>query len=227
MRLRSSVLTAFLVFAAVFAARPGTADAGILDLFYVSGGVGFESVNLDAFKLQDDLTADLLPSRVSGVAPQIAAGVRILFITAGVRASVAFLDDDSETRTVDKMQLWNLDAEVAVRTPFGPVEPYLVGSIGYTTLGGLSDAINSVGGGFDVKGMNFQVGAGVDVTVAPSVDLGVRVSGGLMLLGRSGVSVNSAGRARLDDSERVRMVEDGGTSLGTMVNMSGVATYRF
>src|SRR5690349_4292103 len=107
--MRKIHVLAFALGVLVLAARPDRASAGLLDLIYVTGGLGFETVDLQTVNLSGaNVTGDALPGSVSGVAPQLAAGVRFLFLTAGVRASVGFFDDNSKTRTVNGLQLWNV-----------------------------------------------------------------------------------------------------------------------
>jgi hypothetical protein len=219
-----------LALATPILARAGAASAGIMDFFYITAGVGFETVDLQTIRLGDsNLTAEVLPTSVSGVAPQLAAGLRFLFLSAGVRASVALFNDESSMRAVHNMQLWNIDGEFALRGGIGPFTPYAMIALGYSKLGGVGDAIRGVHNGFDVDGANFQLAGGLDFSVTPSIAFGVRLTGGLLYLNRSGVAARDLAMARAAgvSESATRVLEVNGTSLGTMVNLSALATYSF
>ena len=84
-----------------------------LELFWLRLNAGYTALDLTTFQADgDNLTADLIPSRIAGPTVGLGVGVRLLFISLAARGSVAFFTDADVDRRVGDMQLWSLDGDV-------------------------------------------------------------------------------------------------------------------
>src|SRR5262245_17676146 len=103
---------------------------------------GLQAVNLQTFRANEEkLTAGIVPSSGVGPAASVGLGLRLVFVTLGVRARVGAFDDTSIERSVGRWQTWSLDGEIGLRVPLGRFEPYFRAYGGYTTFGSLDDAL--------------------------------------------------------------------------------------
>ncbi|HEY8091220.1 MAG TPA: hypothetical protein VIF09_25330, partial [Polyangiaceae bacterium] len=101
---------------------------------YLDAQAGIESVQMRTFFANfDSVSAGFLPSSGFGPTARIGTGLRLGFLTLGLRGRLAQFDDPA---TVGPWQIWSLDAEVGVRVPLGRWEPHFVVAGGYSTFGG-------------------------------------------------------------------------------------------
>ncbi len=189
-----------------------------LELFWLRVNAGYTALDLTTFQADgDNLTADLIPSRLGGPTVGLGAGVRLLFISLAARGSVAFFSDANVNRRVGDMQLWSLDGDLFLHLLSGyDIEPYVVLGGGYSTFGEVGDAMQR--GGYSVSGANLHAGVGLDIFLNEDVSIGGQLSGSLTFLARPGVSardlltpeeVETVGEAR------ARLLEADGSSIGT------------
>jgi hypothetical protein len=189
-----------------------------LELFWLRANAGYTALDLTTFQADgDNLTADLIPSRLAGPTVGLGVGVRLLFISLAARGSVAFFSDANVNRRVGDMQLWSLDGDIFLHLLSGyDIEPYVVLGGGYSTFGEVNDAMQR--GGYSVSGANLHAGVGLDIFVSEDVSIGGQLSGSLTFLARPGVSaqdlltpeeVETVGQAR------ARLLEADGSSIGT------------
>ena len=122
--------------------------------------------------------------KTSGVAPLVGvlANVRLLFVTIGVRARVAFFSD---------FKYWNLGPELGFHMPIGNLEPYAFVGGGYAALGGLPDAA----AGVSVHGFDIRLGVGLDYYVSRQFSIGGLFTSEIVPLSASfaGASSSSTG----------------------------------
>src|SRR5260221_1346276 len=91
-------------------------------LLWIDAEGGVETANLTTFNANvDTLTAGLTPSSGVGPTAGVGAGVRLFFMTFGLRGRVGAMD----TNGANPWQLWTLDAEAAIRVRVFRLEPYL------------------------------------------------------------------------------------------------------
>jgi len=224
-------LIAVAVVVAVVAFAPAPAQADMTDFFYVQAGVGVQNVRLETLRSDPSgLAAELIPQTLSGPAPQIAVGLRFLMLQVGLRGSVALFDEDSSMQTVGGLRLWNLNAEVALRSGVGPIQPYLMLSGGYSQFGGLGDAIRGARQGLDIGGGNLQLAAGLDVGLLGGFSVGLRGSAGVLFLRRENVDQGDISRAKRSgavDDVGAQTLAQNGDSLGVIFGLTALGTYRF
>lgn len=188
---------------------------------YANGGVGWGSVDLDTFVASESgahFTADLIPTHASGPAADLGVGLRLWGLTIGLRGDVIALRDEEVRRSVGALQLWSIDAELGLRIPFGAVEAHLGLAAGYSTFGGLGDALAGVDRGMDIDGANLRGVLGVDYFFSDRVSLGARGAATALFLSRRSVPVREL--ARLEEvgtisEAKARALEADGTTVGT------------
>jgi hypothetical protein len=135
--------------------------------------LGFSYVNLKSFS---ETNLAVVDSSESGAMAGVGAGVRIVFLTIGVRARRHFA-----------MDMWQVMGELGLHFKVNRVDPYLAFRGGYDTIGSsLGQAVGNATGNveLDVKGFNFGGALGFDYFVADNVTLGVEGSGDFLFLTR-------------------------------------------
>jgi hypothetical protein len=152
-----------------------------LEFLWLNVELGFEHLGLETFSA-DNL--GLVKTSQTGLLYGAGLGLRLIFITAGVRFRLG---------TFDAWQLWTLDAEVGLRIPLGRLEPYLLLGGGYASLGNFGS--ENIGAGLnsddvDVTGYNIRFGGGLDYYVTPVFSVGAAVTGDILGLSRPGVDVS-------------------------------------
>ena len=202
-----------------------------LEWFWMNGDVGYQSLDLRTFNAgRDDFTVGLIPESKAGPAAAVGLGVRLLFVTLGARFTGAFFEDPSDERTLSRYQLWSLDGELGVHLPFGRFEPFVQVAAGYSSLGGLGDALDGLRRGLDVAGINARLGLGFDYYLNRRLSLGVRGSGELLFLSRRGVPVRELLEPKQVDTLgdlRTRLLEADGSTIGTAVGLAGNVGVHF
>lgn len=139
--------------------------------------VGYSTVNLTSFSESNLAVVD---NSESGLMVGAGAGVRLVFLTLGVRARHHFA-----------MKMWQVMGEVGFHFKVNRVDPYIAIRGGYDTVGSLSAAVSNASGGsstssvdVSVKGFNVGPAIGLDYFVAQNVTLGIEGSGDFLFLNR-------------------------------------------
>jgi hypothetical protein len=145
---------------------------------WANAEIGAAYVNLQSF---DATNLALQKTETSGPAYGVAAGIRLLFLTVGVRAR------DLQLASIGS--LWELSLEAALHTRIGRVDPYLGVRGGYNFVGTLNSNSVQVAGGNtppDVSIHGFDVGPtfGFDIYLVKYVSLGVDVDAQFLFLQR-------------------------------------------
>lgn len=217
--------------AAVAERREEHWDGPMSQHFWVDAQAGAEAVQLQTFSANGDtLGVGLLPT--SGVGPTLrtGAGLRFGFLTAGLRGRVATFENQSTSSNVTAWNIWSLDAELGVRVPLGTIEPHLALAGGYSSFGGFGDAVNGLGAGIDVHGVDARLDVGVDFWVTHALSLGVDASGELLALARPGVSVRDLATPKsvgtLNEA-KARVLEADGSSLGSALALTAMLGVHF
>lgn len=197
---------------------------------WLDAQAGVEEVQLQTFSASDTLGVGLLPA--SGVGPtlRVGGGLRLGFFTLGARGRVATFENDSASSTVTSWNIWSLDAELGLRVPLWRTEPHLALAGGYSSFGGFADAVNGLGAGLDVHGVDVRLDAGVDFWVTHTLSLGLDASGELLALARPGVSVRDLATPEsvgtLNEA-KARVLEANGSSIGSGLALTGTFGVHF
>jgi hypothetical protein len=142
-------------------------DSGLgLEWVYLNADVGASYVNLASFN-QSQLA--LQESSSAGPAFGVGAGVRLIFITAGVRLTDLQLS---------AFNLWQVNAEAAFHTRVWRIDPYFGVRGGYSWVGGFStNAVEGVTGASNatpaVHGVDVGPVVGIDFYLGKLVSLGI------------------------------------------------------
>lgn len=226
--LTSKIQTRALAGAVLLLLGPATAWAkgGTVGLS-LDTSAGPRMLELQTFRAREDrLTAGFVPSRAWGPSVGVGAGVRLLAFTAAVRTSVSFFDGGDPQAEVDRYRLWNLDGDLGFVVPGWIVEPYALFGGGYSTLGGLDDAVAGLGRGLDVDGANLHAAVGADVRLHPMLVAGLRIEGHLLFLSREGITLRDLATPEevgtIDEARRRVLEADGssvGAGLGILANL--------
>jgi hypothetical protein len=150
-----------------------------LEWVWLNAEVGGQHVGLHTLKNDDLVDGELIKSSQTGLLYGGGLGLRILNYTAGVRFRMGTFSDWS---------LWTLDAEGQFRIPIGRLEPYATLGAGYASLGSFktdSPLVSDV----TVRGFNARLGVGLDYYLSNTFSLGGNLTGDLLVLSRSAVSV--------------------------------------
>lgn len=195
---------------------------------------GIENVNLSTFAADfHQFSVGVIPRVATGPVGSFGGGVRLVFLTLGVRGRVASFEGgggDPAAANVGSWTMSSIDGEIGMRAPLHRFEPYLTIAGGYTTLGGLSDAYQGLQNGLSVNGANGRVMLGFDYYVAKYISLGMSGSAEAMVLTRPGVPVKDV--AALPNSQSldvaaVRALEANGTTWGSALALTGGLTGHF
>ena len=209
-------------------APPGEWGGPISQHVYLDAEAGVESVQLRTFFANfDSVSAGFLPSSGFGPTARIGTGLRLGFLTLGLRGRLAQFDDPS---TVGPWQIWSLDAEVGVRVPLGRWEPHFVLAGGYSTFGGIGSAVDGLSNGLDVRGVDVRVGAGLDCWVTHTISVGRDVDSELLAIARPGISVRDLATAQqvgTVDQAKARVLEANGSSVGAASSLSANVGVHF
>lgn len=194
-------------------------------LVWLDAEGGLASANLQTFNADfKNFAFGFLPQ--SGIGPQAGAavGVRLVFLTLGVRGRVASFQDDDPTHHVRDWTMSSLDGEVGVRVPLKRAEPYLTLGAGYTTFGGFGSAIDGASKGLNVNGFNMRVGAGFDYFVSRYVSVGALGTAEVLALTRPGIPVREVAKlpaSQTSDVAVVRALEARDSTYGLALALTG------
>jgi hypothetical protein len=210
--------------------KPAEADA--FDWLWLEGGIGYQWFDLATISADPyQFSAAVIPTSAGGPAPSVGIGLRVSFLTLGVRATAAHLVHRTALMPDDDRWLWTLNGELGLRAPrFGRFQPYVRLGTGYTTFGG-ADQLGGVSAGLDIDGFNVQASAGCDYFFSSRWSIGLRGGVAALVLSRGGTPVRELmGSAEpitnLGDAA-ARMFDANGTSWGAGLEISSVIAWHF
>jgi hypothetical protein len=184
-------------------------DSGLgLEWVWLNAEAGGAYVNMQSFNAND---LALQKTETGGPAFGVGAGVRLLFLTLGVRAT------NLELASIGS--LWELGAEAALHTRIGHVDPYFGVRGGYAFVGSLrADSVQVAGGGAppDVTIHGFDVGPmiGVDVYLAHVVSIGVDVDAQFLFLQRPKAPLPAGVTEGMIPPQYQQLYDNSGSSAG-------------
>jgi hypothetical protein len=156
-------------------------DSGLgLEWVYANADVGASYVDMKSFSQSQLAVVD---SAKGGAAWGFGVGVRLFFLTLGVRA-----------RNHTGLNLWQIDADVGFHMRIGRLDPYLAFRGGYDTVGTLSQSVDVATSSVppaqvDVHGGNAGMALGFDYYLAHAFSLGAEASGDVLFLSRPATSL--------------------------------------
>jgi hypothetical protein len=162
-------------------------DSGLgLEWVWINADVGGAFVNMQSFS-QSNLA--LTKTEGGGPAFGVGAGMRLLFLTLGVRVRDLLLSSIGS--------LWELSLEGALHTRIWHIDPYFGVRGGYNFVGSLSsDSVQVAGGSAppDVSIHGFNIGpmVGIDVYLAKIVSIGGDVDAQFLFLQRPAPTLPAA-----------------------------------
>lgn len=106
---------------------------------------------------------------------EAAAGIRFIFLTAGVRTQRAVARDWTQ---------WSVGGEIGLHIPLGTVEPSITLGAGYAWLAGLENAAGSAttAAPESIGGVNVELSPQLVWYPLPSISIGARANFGLLAL---------------------------------------------
>ena len=157
-------------------------DSGLgLEWVYLNADAGFGYANLESFSTT---TLGMQKTASSGPAFGVGAGVRLLFLTLGVRARDLILDMGN---------LWELGGEAAFHIRVWHIDPYFGVRGGYNFVGSLgTDTVGAAVGntqGLSVHGFNVGPMAGIDIYFNHNFSIGADVDAQFLFISRPPVPV--------------------------------------
>lgn len=179
-----------------------------LEFVWLQAEAGYQHVDLLSLD-DDDLLPDFDKDSQDGFVFGGAAGVRLLYFTAGARFRLG---------SFDTYQLWSILGEVGMHFPLGDLEPYFNVGFGYASVGSFAteSLTDAAGGDVEVRGFDLRAALGVDYYLSSTFSLGAQVSGDLLFLTRPSVSASS-----------VSGYAEDGSSTGTSLQITAVAGIHF
>lgn len=145
---------------------------------FLIGDVGYRMLRMNKvdFGSDKDVIPKLIPSTSHGIAPSVALGVRLWFLSLAARGEVAFFNGSKRAAYDSQFQMFNLDLELAFRAPLGRLEPYVLLGGGYSGVGSLSAQVDGQKRHASTHGGNIRTGLGLDVFVGRFGMFGVRAT---------------------------------------------------
>jgi hypothetical protein len=184
-------------------------DSGLgLEWVWFNADVGGGYVNLQSFSASN---LALTTTEAGGPAFGVAAGVRLLFLSIGVRARDLLLSSIGS--------LWELSLEAALHTRVWRIDPYFGVRGGYNFVGSLSgDSVSVASGGSpsDVSIHGFNVGpmVGIDFYLSKLISLGVDVDGQFLFLQRPKPPLPKGVQASTLPTQYQTLYNESGSSAG-------------
>lgn len=198
---------------------------------WTNAELGLETANLRTFTANTEtLAVGIVPTAGVGPAFGVGAGLRIVFLTLGLRARGANLTGTAADGHTQSFQLWTIDGELGIRVPLRRFEPNFTFAFGYATFGGLGQAVHGLSDGLDVNGANARLGVGLDYFVTRHLTIGVNGTFEALMLARKGVSLRDLAEAKRVgsvDEAQARVLEANGSSIGTALVLTGGAGLHF
>lgn len=157
-----------------------------LQFVWLGGEIGFQHLGLQTFEANGLVDADVVKTNQTGVLYGGGLGLRLVFLTAGVRFRLGDFPD---------WQLWTLNAELGIRIPLGALEPYFTLGGGYASLGAFkASGPTATGGDVEITGYDVRAGFGLDLYLSDAFSVGANLTGEVLGLSRPGVTVQGATR---------------------------------
>jgi hypothetical protein len=166
-------------------------DSGLgLEWVYLNGDVGGGFASMDSFSAQ---SMGLQKTSSSGPAFGVGGGVRLLFLSVGVRARDLQLSGIGD--------LWELNLEGAFHTRIGHIDGYFGVRGGYNFVGTLNSQTANVATGDNssvtVHGFNVGPMLGIDFYLVKYVSIGVDADVQFLFLQRPQLSLPPGGQAAI------------------------------
>src|SRR6187399_2157545 len=143
-----------------------------LEFVWVNGDVGVMHLGLGTLKNDAIVDPASVSTTQTGVVVGAGAGVRLVFLTLGVRFRYAPLPDT---------KLWTLGLEGGLHWPFGAFEPYLTLGAGYVQAGAMPGVDAPT-----LRGVDARLGGGFDYYLTNMFSVGVNAGADLLFLSREG-----------------------------------------
>lgn len=184
-------------------------DSGLgLEWVWINAEVGGAYVNMQSFSAS---SLGLTKTEGAGPAFGVAAGVRLIFLTLGVRMRDLLLSSIGS--------LWELSAEAALHTRIWHIDPYLGVRGGYNFVGSLSsDSIQVAGGGsppeVSVHGFNVGPMVGIDYYLAKVVSIGIDADAQFLFLQRPKPTLPAALQGQPLPPQYQAIYNESGSSVG-------------
>ncbi|MDP9148820.1 MAG: hypothetical protein M3O36_02600 [Myxococcota bacterium] len=184
-------------------------DSGLgLEWVWLDLDLGGAYANMQSFSAS---TFALQKTESGGPVLGVGAGVRLLFLTLGVRAR------DLQLSSIGS--LWQLDVEAAFHTRIWRIDPYLGARGGYDFVGSLnSGAVQVAGGGSssDVAVHGFNVGPmiGIDYYFTKWVSLGVDADAQFLFLQRPPAPLPAGVDAAMLSRQMQALYRESGSAVG-------------
>jgi hypothetical protein len=167
-----------------------SADSGLgLEWVYITGGAGAAYTNMASFSSSN---LGVQQATSTGAEWDVGAGVRLLFVSAGLRARGLELS---------AFHLTELDAEAALHMRIWHIDPYFGARGGYVTVGGLNTAESNATSGSamstsvttneNVHGFNVGPMFGIDIYFSSLFSLGAEVNAEFLILERPPIAAAS------------------------------------
>jgi len=187
-------------------------DSGLgLEWVYLNADVGAAYANMQSFS-ESDLA--LVKTESGGPAIGVAAGVRLVFFSLGVRVRDLMLSSIGN--------LWQFSAEAAFHTRIWRIDPYFGVRGGYDVVGSLSaDSVNVAPGSnaSDVNVHGFDAGPvfGIDGYFSKLVSLGVDIDAKFLFLQRPPLPLPPGITLDLLTPAQQKLYQNSGSSIGFSV----------
>jgi hypothetical protein len=179
--------------------------------------VGYSYINLTSFSQTNFALVD---DTKSGLMAGVGAGVRLLFLTLGIRARHHFDAD-----------MWQVMLDGGLHFKFGRVDPYLAIRFGYDTVGtNIGQALGNAAGtvNVDINGFNVGTGLGLDYFVADNVTIGFEGSGDFLFLTRPKPALPAGLTAQQKAAIQANpLYKDSGSSVGFGGVLAGRLGFHF
>jgi hypothetical protein len=188
-------------------------DSGLgLEWVYVTGGGGGAYANMESLGT-NALAPTVSKTASSGGEFDVGAGVRLLFVTAGLRARNLALSD---------FNIWELDAEAALHMRIWRIDPYFGARGGYVTVGSLSanTVENPSNPNLAIHGFNVGPMFGIDIYLSSLFSIGAEANAEFLILERPPLPL-PAGLTQADVSmlspQQQQLYKLSGSSVGLSV----------
>ena len=156
-------------------------DTGLgLEWVYLNANAGYSFIDMKGFS---ESALAITDTKSSGASFGFAAGVRLLFLTLGLRA---------QNHAHSNFNLWQINADVGLHMRVSRIDGYLAIRGGYDTVGTLNQSVDvatsggnaSTGSGVDVHGWNVGLAFGLDYYFAHAFSIGAEAAGDVLFLKR-------------------------------------------
>lgn len=180
-------------------------DSGLgLEWVYLNADAGFAYTNMASFS-QSKLALQQTSS--AGGAFGVGAGVRLFFLTLGVRG---------RDLQLASFNLWELDGEAAFHIRIWHIDPYFGVRGGYAFVGSLGSSATPSGtssSDVTVHGVNVGPMFGIDVYLSSLFSIGAEANAEFLLLKRPPLSLPASAVSMLSPTQQ-QLYQQSGSSAG-------------